>query len=138
MKVRTNQITIPSTIEKIEEACEFVSAEARTAGLSEDAVYHCHLSVEEVLTNVIEHGYNYEEDHVIDLKTEHHNSVFVISVIDDAEPFDPLAQPDPDPSTPLWERKEGGWGIFFVKKYMDQLDYQYDDGRNHFIMKKGL
>lgn len=131
--------TIPAVIEKIEEACEFVNAQARAVGLSEDAVYHCHLSVEEVLTNIIEHGYNYEGDNkVIEIVTDKTQNAFVIVIIDDAPKFDPLQQPNPDPSTPLWEREGGGWGIFFVKKYMDKLAYNYEGERNHFVMEKQL
>ena len=137
MGLQKRQLTIPAVIDNIEQACEFVNTQARAIGLSDDAVYHCHLSVEEVLTNVIEHGYHFKgDDDVIDVVTEQRHDHFVIQIIDDAQQFDPLQQPDPDPSTPLWEREGGGWGIFFVKKYMDRLSYKFANGRNHFIMEK--
>ncbi|MEQ8677400.1 MAG: ATP-binding protein [Aggregatilineales bacterium] len=139
MENQKHHMTIPAVIEKIEDACEFVNTQARAIGLGEDAVYHCHLSVEEVLTNVIEHGYNYDgSNKVVEIVTEKTQEFFIITIIDDAPQFDPLQQPSPDPSTPLWEREGGGWGIVFVKKYMDNLAYNYEGDRNHFVMEKQL
>ncbi len=139
MGTQNHHLTIPGTIDNIEQACEFVNSKARIAGLDDDEVYHCHLSVEEVLTNIIEHGYEYNGDEkVIDIVIDVVDAKFVITVIDDASAFDPLSQPEPDPSTPLWEREGGGWGIFFVKKYMDKLSYQRKNNRNYFIMEKAL
>ena len=36
------------------------------------------------------------------------------------------------------ERKIGGLGIHMVKKMMDELEYDYQDGMNVLTMKKGL
>lgn len=137
MGVQERQMTIPAVLNELAALCDFVVDAAQTAGLSEDAVYHCHLSVEEVCTNVIEHGYNFEgEDGQISVLCRAVPSQFVITVIDTAPPFNPLELPDPDPSTPLWEREGGGWGIYFVRQYMDEVSYQYKDSKNHFTMVK--
>lgn len=136
---RENRLTISAVIEKIEDACDFVSAQASAVGLDDEAIYHCHLSVEEVLTNVIEHGYQYAgEDAVIDVVCKATSDVFIITVIDDAEAFNPLSLSDPDPAKPLIEREGGGWGVFFVKKYMDRVSYYYAASRNHFVMEKSF
>ena len=136
---REHRLTIPAVISKIEEACEYVGKIAQDIGLDDDATYHCHLSVEEVLTNVIEHGYDYAgADKTIDIVCAVTANSFIITIIDEAEPFDPLSLPDPDPNTPLLERDSGGWGVFFVKKYMDHVSYRLDHNRNHFIMEKLL
>jgi anti-sigma regulatory factor (Ser/Thr protein kinase) len=133
------QLTIPAVMEKIEEACEFVNLRARKAGLREDAVYHCHLSVEEALTNIIEHGYRFHGDgQVIDLVVSNTPDTFAVTIIDDASKFNPLSLPEPDPSTPLMEREGGGWGVFFLRKFMDRVAYSYDGNRNHLRMEKRI
>lgn len=48
---------------------------------------------------------------------------FIITIIDDSPAFDPLGVPDPDVKAPLAQREPGGWGIFFIKKLMDRVDY---------------
>lgn len=137
MTVQERHMTIPANMESIEEACAFVNGQARTAGLSEEAVYHCHLSIEEVLTNIIEHGYKYRgHGSTIKLVCARLPDRFTITTIDDAPPFNPLSLPDPDPTTPLIEREGGGWGIYFVKKYMDAVHYEFRDSRNRFTIEK--
>lgn len=131
--------TFPAMLDQVEAACDFVAMVAQEAGLDEDAIYHCRLSVEEICTNIIEHGYagrngGSQIDIVCRLFADH----FETTVIDDAPQFDPLSLPPPDPSTPLWERQGGGWGIYFVRKFMDRVIYSYQHGRNHLTMVKAL
>ena len=135
--VQEHRLKIPAVIEKIEEACEFVSNIARSAGMDADAVYRCYLSVEEICTNVIEHGYGFDgSNKVIDVVCRQHPDRLTITIIDDATPFNPLQRSDPDPTAPLADRESGGWGIYFVKKYMDRVIYRYEQNRNHLMMEK--
>ena len=55
-----------------------------------------------------------------------------ISFIDSGKEYNPLAKPDPNTSLSLMERKKGGLGIFMVKKSMDDMTYEYRDGKNTF------
>jgi anti-sigma regulatory factor (Ser/Thr protein kinase) len=139
MAVQERRLTIPGVMDKIEEACDFVDSVVRDAGLSSDAVYHCHLSVEEVLTNIVEHGYHFNGgDKSIDISVLPYPDRVLIVIADDAPPFDPLARPEPNPKAPLMDREGGGWGIFFVKKFMDGISYRHDRGRNHLILEKRI
>lgn len=137
MDATERRMTIPAIIDRIEEICEFTDEVARSAGMSEDAVYHCHLSVEEVCTNIIEHGYKFKgENEFIEVVCTPLIDRLRITLIDDAAPFNPLSRPDPDPKAPLSEREGGGWGIFFVKKFMDRIYYKYEHQQNHLIIEK--
>lgn len=133
------QLTISAVLKAVESACEFVMAAATRAGLDGEAVHYCRLSVEEICTNVIEHGYhNHGEGEEIDITVRSDGQYFSITISDSAPLFDPLALPDPDPSTPLWERQGGGWGVYFVKKFMDSVTYSNAGQRNHFTMAKRI
>lgn len=137
MGFQVKRLRIPAQLKHIEEACEFVANIARGIHLSDDAVYHCYLAVEEICTNIIEHGYGYRgDDKVIDLECVTISDGLRIKVIDDAAQFNPLKLAEPNPDSPLIERKSGGWGVFFVRKYMDRIDYRYEENRNQFIMEK--
>jgi anti-sigma regulatory factor (Ser/Thr protein kinase) len=139
MEIQERRLIIPAVLKEVATACDFVAEAAREAGLDENAVYHCHLSVEEVCTNVVEHGYRFAGDknfiEVICLRNRHN---FIITIIDDAPPFNPLSLPEPNPHAPLWEREGGGWGVYFVKQYMNEVSYSYEGKRNHFTMSKRL
>ena len=49
-----------------------------------------------------------------------------------------MEKPDPDLRIPLRERKRGGLGIYMVKKSMDEMDYEYKDGRNVLTIMKRI
>ena len=55
-------------------------------------------------------------------------------IIDNGIPFDPLAQPEPDLTLPLEERKIGGLGVHIIRTVMNHLNYHRADGRNHLKM----
>jgi serine/threonine-protein kinase RsbW len=137
--MREQRLTISAELNAVETACEFVMAAAAEAGLDSESVHHCRLSVEEICTNVIEHGYhNRGEGEQIDITVRSDGRDFSITISDSAPLFNPLALPDPDPSTPLWERQGGGWGVYFVKKFMDSVAYSNAGQRNHFTMAKRI
>lgn len=137
--MREQRLTISAELNAVETACEFVMAAASEVGLDSEAVHHCRLSVEEICTNVIEHGYhNRGEGEQIDITVRSDGRDFSITISDSAPLFNPLALPDPDPSTPLWERQGGGWGVYFVKKFMDSVAYSNAGQRNHFTMAKRI
>jgi anti-sigma regulatory factor (Ser/Thr protein kinase) len=47
-----------------------------------------------------------------------------------------LARKDPDITLSAAERPIGGLGIYMVKKSMDDVLYEYKDGRNVLTIKK--
>jgi len=137
MMAQEHRLRIPAVLEEIETACEFVSDIAHAAGMGAEAIHQCYLSVEEICTNIIEHGYHFDgSQQVIDVVCERFPNRLIITIIDDAAPFNPLQYPSPDPAAPLAERVGGGWGIYFVKRYMNRVDYRYAQNRNHFTLEK--
>jgi len=137
--VEERRLRIPGIVEKVRVACDFVVEAAQRAGLDEREVYHCQLAVDEACTNIVEHGYGRNgKDNVIDIICRSEDKRFIIIVLDDSTSFDPFSRPDPDPNKSLEEREHGGWGIFFIKKMMDEVDYQRYGDRNHLVMVKYL
>lgn len=135
--VEERRLRIPGLIEKVRVACDFVVEAAQRAGLDERAVYHCQLAVDEACTNIVEHGYGRNgRDNVIDIICRSEDNRFVITVLDDSTAFDPFDRADSDPATVLDDRGEGGWGIYFIKKVMDEVAYQRQGGRNRLTMIK--
>jgi anti-anti-sigma factor len=139
MTVQTAQIQIHARREEIPTACDFVLKQAASVGLDEQDLHHCQLAVDEVCNNIIEHGYGGERaDQVIDLICSQEPKAFLVEIIDDSPPFDLLKHPAPDPLTDLHHRPTGGWGVYIIRKVMDNVRYEYRDGRNHLIMSKFL
>ena len=61
-----------------------------------------------------------------------------ITFIDSGIQYNPLAKPDPDVTLTAKERKKGGLGIFMVKNSMDDMKYEYKDGKNVLTLIKNL
>ncbi|NWF68643.1 MAG: ATP-binding protein [Chloroflexi bacterium] len=132
-------LRIPGVLVNVATACDFVVEVAQNAGMNERAIYHCRLAVEEACTNVIEHGYQFNgADKVIDVVCQTFADEVIITIMDDGPPYNPLTKSEPDPKTPLWERNEGGWGVAFIKKVMDRVDYRHEGNRNHLILSKRI
>ena len=62
----------------------------------------------------------------------------VITFIDNGVPYDPLKKDDPDITLSAEEREIGGLGIYMVKKTMDEISYEYNDGQNILKIRKHI
>ena len=62
----------------------------------------------------------------------------IIQFLDSGIPFDPLAKEDADITLSAEERNIGGLGIFMVKQSMDEVNYEYMDGKNVLTIRKVL
>jgi len=100
------------------------------AGLSADLTYRLTLSLDEIVSNVIRHGYSDTNDHVVEVRLSVHDGVVTSVIEDDGHPYDPRESPEPDLSMPVEQRGPGGLGIFLVRQMMDSIDYARRDGRN--------
>lgn len=140
MEAQTRSLRVPGELEQVRVATDFVTEVAQQAGLGKDGIFHCQLSIEEIFTNIVEHGYQFNSSgKTIELICQATETHLLISILDEAPAFNPLELEDPDPDTPLWERESGGWGVYFVRQYMDDVRYQLaSDGRNHLILEKSL
>ena len=61
-----------------------------------------------------------------------------IQFLDNGKPFNPLAKEDADITLSAEEREIGGLGILMVKKSMDAVEYNYEDGKNILTIKKNI
>ena len=59
-----------------------------------------------------------------------------IRFIDSGIPYNPLEKEDPDVTLPAEKRGIGGLGVFMVKKSMDEVTYEYKDGKNLLTIRK--
>ncbi|MBL8131954.1 MAG: ATP-binding protein [Anaerolineae bacterium] len=133
-------LRIACVFDEIARACEFAQNAALGMGSSDLEAYHCYLAVDEACTNIVEHGRRGESpvEACIEVCFQQEGARLTLIISDDSSPFDPLAQPDPDPASGLDGRGSGGWGIYFIKRLMDEVRYVHEDGRNHLILSKWI
>lgn len=116
---------------------DFTTASTRELGMDDKGVFQLQLAVDEVVSNIIIHGYTHQTG-PIHLTIWKENEKVNIRIQDRGEPFDPLKTDSPDLSVPLEERSPGGLGIHFLKTVTDGAHYQFKDGKNILTLIKNL
>jgi serine/threonine-protein kinase RsbW len=111
---------------------EFLEAE----GVSARGLYQTELAFEELVINVIRHGFGDHDAgaHPIDVSVCVRGGDIVLTVEDDGPPFNPLEAPDPPAPTTLEEAKIGGLGLPLVRFAAKRIEYQRIAGRNRVIL----
>ncbi len=97
------------------------------------------VAVDELFGNIAQYAYP-DGTGSVTVRFDHDEAARMVSVtfVDSGVPFDPLKQRDPDVSLSIDDRKEGGLGIFMVKKTMDHMVYRHEDGCNLLTIYKRI
>jgi len=95
------------------------------------------LALEEHLTNLMNYAFADNREHQIKVRFSM-ASHFIIEVEDDGPPFNPLQLPAVDTTMPLERRPIGGLGIHLMRRFMDEIEYQSEGGKNILRMRKRL
>jgi serine/threonine-protein kinase RsbW len=139
MRVQQRRMSVTGVIENVRSICDFVVDFVNDVKLGDDLAFQFQLSIEEICTNIVEHGYQHKQtDKKIEIVCVYDNSQVTIRIFDEAPLFNPLELDDPDPDIPLWEREGGGWGIYFVKQYMTSVTYEEVSGQNSLLLIKEI
>jgi serine/threonine-protein kinase RsbW len=101
-------------------------------GVSTRALYHAELAFEELVTNIIRHGFGFRDRgvHPIDVNASVHGEEIVLTVEDSAPPFDPSQAPEPDLPTCIDDARSGGLGLRLVRMAAKRMDYERVGDRN--------
>ena len=133
------EMDIAATLENLDTVMAFVDQQLEEVGCSMKAQMQIDIAVEEVYVNIAHYAYNPEVGGVtIRVQIEEEPLAVILTFIDKGKPYDPLAKEDPDVTLAAEDRQIGGLGIFMVKKSMDNVSYEYNEGRNILTLKKNL
>lgn len=111
---------------------EFCSARE----VAPETVYAVNLSIDELLSNTISHGYDDDESHRIAVIVRLEGEALVVVIVDDGAAFDPTQMPETEPGTPLEDPDLGGLGLLLVNRTMDRVDYHRRAGCNVVTLTK--
>lgn len=117
---------------------ELVADFAAAHDLSAKVVHDLNVVLDEVLSNIIRHGYSDDKRHEIELHLSVANGVLEVQIEDDGSPFNPLSVPVPNLSAPLSERPIGGLGIHLIRNFMSEVAYARVGERNQLVLRKIL
>lgn len=129
---RMEQLILPGVPGSLQTLEGFTSRLAETAGLDARRTQKLQLAVEELATNIINHGYaEHGMSGDITIQAEITPETLTIRVEDTSVPFNPRTCPLPKYlDKPIEERPVGGLGIYLLLKSVDRHAYAYIDGKN--------
>jgi serine/threonine-protein kinase RsbW len=124
------QIRLPATLESLPQFIAFVSSWAGKEGFEERQIMEIELATEEALVNIIRYAYGGAEGDIEIACAHVDDRGFVITIADSGSPFNPLLAREPDLSADISERQIGGLGIFLLRKFIKDVEYERTGGKN--------
>lgn len=132
-------LTVIAAVENLDEVNSFVLKRLEKYGCEKKVLMQIRLAVEEIFVNIASYAYDPSVGPA-EVRCEVLDDPLrvVIQFLDGGKPFDPLAKEDADISEEALLEREGGLGIFLVKETMDDVKYEYRDGKNVLTILKKL
>lgn len=133
------ELTINATVESIPEVTAFVDGQLEALDCPIKAQMQIDIAIDELFSNIAHYAYHPGVGPAtVRVEVVEDPMAVVITFIDEGVPYDPLSTEDPDTSLSVEERQIGGLGIYMVKKSMDEVGYEYKEGRNILRIKKNI
>lgn len=133
------ELMLDAVIENIPQVTDWVDAQLEALNCPMKAQMQINIAIDELFSNIARYAYNPDVGPAtVRIETEEDPLAVYITFLDHGIPFDPLKRDDPDVTRSLEDREVGGLGIFMVKKTMDEIRYEYKDGKNILRIKKKI
>lgn len=116
-------LTVGSRFENIELVQTVLKDTLERVGCQEDVSHWIDLAVREAVANAIKHGNRGDPNKEVEVEVTVEEGDLVIRVLDQGEGFEPFEVSDP--RSPENLLNPNGRGIFYMKSFMDDIDYSF-------------
>jgi len=117
----TTELSLPSRIDTVATAAAAVAEFLSRSGITEDAAFGVDMAVREAVTNAVVHGNRQDDNKTVDVTLKSSPDAVEISVHDQGAGFNPEDVPDPTAEENIL--KASGRGIFFMRSFMDEVNW---------------
>jgi anti-sigma regulatory factor (Ser/Thr protein kinase) len=119
-----SNFTLSADLSNLPEVRKFVHNIAVEFCGHEQFAYDFSLAVDELVTNIIIHGYQGKPG-IIEIQILSRPAEMSVVLRDEAFPFDPTQVKDPNIHQPLEERQIGGLGVYMARILTDEMTYHW-------------
>jgi serine/threonine-protein kinase RsbW len=123
---------IPSDVGRLAEVRTMVRSTALAAGADQAFVDDLVQAVDETATNAIVHGHAGRPGWV-EVGVASEGDRLVVTIEDDAPPFDPTTVPVPDLGVPPERRRPGGMGVHLTRLCVDEITHRPRPGGGNIL-----
>ncbi|MBO4682922.1 MAG: SpoIIE family protein phosphatase [Bacilli bacterium] len=132
--VENSSFVVPADKNEVNRVVEFVNKFLAQFEVEQKIVSQIDISIDEICSNIFNYAYkDSDKNGTIEVNISITNKVVTMHFVDTGSPFNPLEKEDPNVNLPLEERKEGGLGIYLVKKMMDSVSYHYSKNKENIL-----
>lgn len=131
--------SVPASMEYMDVVLEAMEQYLKERRCPPEIATKLEIALEEIFTNVASYAYHGEpgEFH-LSCMLEQGSGQLEMQFKDYGIPFNPLEKPEPDMGVPFEKRPIGGLGIYMVRVFADEAEYEYRDGCNILTIKKNI
>ena len=134
-----NELEIEAKNENLPEVIAFIEGHLEECGCPPKMQMQISVAAEEIFVNIANYAYAPKSGKaIVRVEVSEEPLAVIITFMDGGKPFDPTGKEDPNVKLSAEERSIGGLGIFMTKKIMDDVKYEYKDGKNILTLRKGL
>ena len=132
------EIIVDTDLDQIAPVTDFVNEQLKEIGCSDRVRIQIDVAIDELFGNIIRYAYGEEKGPAtVQMEVEEDPLSVILTFIDQGIPFNPLTKEMPDTTgLKAKQRPIGGLGLFMVKKTMDDISYEYRDGKNILMIRK--
>ena len=120
------RLTIDSRFEDLELVDALSETVLAYVDVSGEELEHASLAVREAAANAVEHGNGPDSDEPVEILLQLNARTLTVSVRDQGNGFDPRTLPDPLAPENLMKPK--GRGVFLMKRFMDEVEFDFASG----------
>jgi len=124
-------------VNALDDIFNFVSQALRHEQVPDSETFSVELAVEEIFTNLVK--YNSPSASEISIAIDRSDDTLHIRLIDyNVKRFDITKVDDPELNVSLSERKVGGLGLYLTKKFVNRIEYRYENHNSIVTLTKNL
>ena len=128
-------ISIDARLAEITRVADRVASFGRDQRIPTHAVNDMNVVLDEVISNIVQHGGEEARAHLIEIRLGHTGDRFFAEVRDHGKPFDPVAHVIKAPRRDV-KRTPGNLGLLFMRALMDEVRYKREGENNILFVAK--
>lgn len=108
----------------------FIQSALTGVSLDDIQKHQVTLAVEEVCANLIIHSHGCNPNDTIQLEIKDFEEKLIFEISDQGKAFNILNYEAPDLKKVMVEKRKGGLGIILVRRIMDEIEFESENGTN--------